>query len=117
MSGGSPAPAGVVSGSGAGGRRRYRVTSKRAQARPRTASGSAGPRIYTRTGDRGETGLIGGRRVPKDHPRVEAYGAGDELNAHPGLVRGQTEDVDLAALLDCLEPRLFGLGAEPATPA
>ena len=93
------------------------MTSKRAQTRPRTARGSAGPRIYTRTGDRGETGLIGGRRVPKDHLRVEAYGAVDELNAHLGLVRAQTEDVELAALLDDIQHRLFDLGAELATPA
>ncbi|TMI76223.1 MAG: cob(I)yrinic acid a,c-diamide adenosyltransferase [Bacillati bacterium ANGP1] len=81
------------------------------------ARGSAGPRIYTRTGDRGETGLIGGRRVPKDHLRVEAYGAVDELNAHLGFVRAQTEDAELVVLLDDIQHRLFDLGAELATPA
>src|SRR5207244_3999375 len=74
-------------------------------------------KIYTKTGDGGETGLFGGRRVPKDHPRVEAYGAVDELNAHLGLVRAQTEDVELAELLDDIQHRLFDLGAELATPA
>ena len=44
-------------------------------------------RVYTRTGDRGETALVGGRRVPKDAPRIEAYGTVDELNAILGLAR------------------------------
>src|SRR4029450_1099459 len=44
-------------------------------------------RVYTRTGDRGETALVGGRRVPKDAPRIEAYGTVDELNAVLGLAR------------------------------
>ena len=93
------------------------MTPKRAPASPGPARRSAGPRIYTRTGDRGETGLIGGRRVPKDHLRVEAYGAVDELNAHLGLVRAQIEDAELGALLDDIQHRLFDLGAELATPA
>ena len=49
-------------------------------------------RIYTRTGDTGETGLIGGQRVPKDDPRVEAYGTVDELNAAIGVARGYLRD-------------------------
>jgi cob(I)alamin adenosyltransferase len=49
-------------------------------------------RIYTRTGDTGETGLIGGQRVPKDDPRVEAYGTVDELNAALGVARGYLHD-------------------------
>src|SRR5438477_452463 len=44
-------------------------------------------RVYTRTGDRGETALVGGRRVPKDSPRIAAYGTIDELNAAVGLAR------------------------------
>ena len=44
-------------------------------------------RVYTRTGDKGETALVGGRRVPKDSPRIEAYGTIDELNAIVGLAR------------------------------
>ena len=93
------------------------MTPKRVRSGSAAAGGSTGPRIYTRTGDRGETGLIGGRRVPKDHLRVEAYGAVDELNAHLGFVRAQTEDAELVALLDDIQHRLFDLGAELATPA
>jgi len=93
------------------------VTPKRVRSGSAAAGGSTGPRIYTRTGDRGETGLIGGRRVPKDHLRVEAYGAVDELNAHLGFVRAQIEDAELVALLDDIQHRLFDLGAELATPA
>ena len=44
-------------------------------------------KIYTKTGDKGETSLLGGRRVPKDHLRIAAYGAVDELNAHLGMLR------------------------------
>src|SRR5260370_34834591 len=44
-------------------------------------------RVYTRTGDRGETGLVGGKRVPKDSPRIVAYGTIDELNAIVAIVR------------------------------
>jgi cob(I)alamin adenosyltransferase len=78
--------------------------------------GAPGPRIYTRTGDAGETGLIGGRRVPKDHPRVEAYGAVDELNAHLGAARAQARSREMAAVLGEIQHRLFDLGAELATP-
>ena len=44
-------------------------------------------KIYTRTGDKGETGLLGGTRVPKDHARLDAYGTVDELNSHVGMLR------------------------------
>jgi cob(I)alamin adenosyltransferase len=74
------------------------------------------PRIYTRTGDTGETGLIGGRRVRKDDPRVEAYGAVDELNAQLGVARTVVRDRDLEEVFDRLQNRLFDLGAELATP-
>jgi len=93
------------------------VTRKRTAPRGRPPARSPAPRIYTRTGDRGDTGLIGGRRVPKDALRVEAYGAVDELNAHLGAVRAQTADADTAELLDEIQHRLFDLGAELATPA
>jgi cob(I)alamin adenosyltransferase len=73
-------------------------------------------RIYTRGGDKGETGLFGGGRVPKDHPRVEAYGAVDELNAALGLARSQGVAGDLDGLLDRLQRELFVLGADLATP-
>ena len=49
-------------------------------------------RIYTREGDKGETSLIGGRRVPKYHPRIEAYGCVDELMAHTSLLRDLVAD-------------------------
>ena len=80
------------------------------------AAATAGPRIYTRTGDAGETGLIGGQRVPKDHLRVEAYGAVDELNAHLGVARSMVVQPDLEAVIDRIQHRLFDLGAELATP-
>lgn len=74
-------------------------------------------RIYTRAGDRGDTGLIGGQRVPKDHPRVEAYGAVDELNSSLGVVIAELDDPETASLLQNAQHRLFDLGAELATPA
>ena len=49
-------------------------------------------RVYTRTGDKGETGLVGGTRVPKDTPRIEAYGTTDELNAIVGIIRTFNEE-------------------------
>lgn len=78
-------------------------------------------RIYTRTGDAGETGLLGGGRVPKDHPRIEAIGAVDELNAQIGLIRCHLTDNSpvLAAInrrLDDIQHQLFDCGAELASP-
>lgn len=76
-------------------------------------------KIYTRTGDRGETGLFGGQRVRKDHARVEAYGDVDELNSVLGLAavelarEGQDE---MARRLRDLQSDLFSLGAILATP-
>lgn len=90
---------------------------RRSGSNSRTSPRSSAPRIYTRTGDRGETGLIGGSRVPKDHLRVEAYGAVDELNAHLGIVRAHVADSELGPLLDEIQHRLFDLGAELAAPA
>lgn len=74
-------------------------------------------RIYTRTGDTGVTGLIGGRRVSKDHPRVAAYGDVDELNALLGLVRAGSKDAQLDALLHELQRELFAVGAQLADPS
>lgn len=73
-------------------------------------------RIYTKTGDAGETGLFGGGRVPKDDERVEAYGEVDELNATLGLVRGFGLPPDLDALMQRLQDELFTVGAVLATP-
>jgi cob(I)alamin adenosyltransferase len=74
------------------------------------------PRIYTRTGDRGETGLFGGGRVPKSHARVEAYGAVDELNSVIGWAIAVQEDDDIRRKLISIQPDLFTLGAHLATP-
>lgn len=73
-------------------------------------------RIYTRTGDGGETGLFGGGRVPKDHPRVEAYGEVDELNAAIGCARAAGLPSDLDAVAARIQEELFALGADLATP-
>jgi len=87
-------------------------------------------RVYTRRGDRGDTDLVGGRRVAKDGLRIEAYGTVDELNAAVGLARarnaataprGRTRAAlaarELDALLRKLQNELFDLGGELATPA
>lgn len=76
-------------------------------------------RIYTRTGDDGTTGLLGPGRVPKHDPRVEAYGAVDELNAALGVARAQAGAGALEPVLARVQPALFQLGAELAasTPA
>ena len=81
-------------------------------------------KIYTRTGDSGETGLGDGRRVPKDHPRVEAMGEVDTLNSQlglllAGLADGVTQTPGLQEVIDVLTPcqhRLFDLGGELAMP-
>ncbi len=65
------------------------------------------PKIYTKTGDRGETSLIGGTRVPKFHPRIEAYGTVDELNSTIGLIRDSTEDEHLNHVLLRIQQCLF----------
>jgi len=73
-------------------------------------------KIYTRTGDTGETALFGGGRVPKDHPRVAAYGDVDELNSVLGLVRA-TEPAELFdPLLESIQRDLFAIGGHLATP-
>ncbi len=74
-------------------------------------------KIYTKTGDQGETGLIGGARVGKDRIRVAAYGDVDELNALLGLVRAQTAEASLRRLLHAVQRDLFALGAQLADPA
>lgn len=72
-------------------------------------------RIYTGTGDEGDTGLFGGVRVPKSHPRVAAYGAIDELNAQLGWTRTQTRVPAINARIDLIQPDLFAIGAHLAT--
>jgi cob(I)alamin adenosyltransferase len=85
-------------------------------------------RVYTRLGDQGETALVGGKRVPKDSPRIVAYGTVDELNAVVGLVRvfnaermrarraSRPRHVWLDATLQKIQNQLFDLGSELATP-
>ena len=73
-------------------------------------------RIYTRTGDTGETGLFGGGRVAKDDIRVAAYGEVDELNAVLGVAGSALHDGTIAAFVAEIQPDLFILGAHLATP-
>jgi cob(I)alamin adenosyltransferase len=72
-------------------------------------------RIYTGTGDEGDTGLFGGGRVPKSDPRVAAYGTLDELNAMIGWALSQTREPVIAQRLPQLQPDLFAIGAHLAT--
>ncbi|HEX3645986.1 MAG TPA: cob(I)yrinic acid a,c-diamide adenosyltransferase [Vicinamibacterales bacterium] len=74
-------------------------------------------KIYTRTGDSGETSLFSGDRARKDDPRVDAYGEIDELNAWLGLVRASPVDPALDPELVELQRDLFALGAQLADPA
>jgi cob(I)alamin adenosyltransferase len=73
-------------------------------------------KIYTKTGDTGETGLWGGFRVSKDALRVHAYGAVDELNAAVGVARASNHDEDLDVVLGMLQEQLFVVGADLASP-
>lgn len=81
-------------------------------------------KVYTRTGDKGETALVGGKRVPKDSPRIDAYGTIDELNSIVGLARVFNEEsLDageahqfLNGVLCQIQDELFDLGSELATP-
>lgn len=72
-------------------------------------------RIYTRTGDSGETGLFGGGRVVKSHPRVAAYGEVDELNAVLGWALVAVTHAEIRVRMASLQPDLFALGAHLAT--
>ena len=72
-------------------------------------------RIYTRTGDKGETGLVGGARVSKDSIRVEAYGNVDELNSVIGIVRASLNDKELDGLLAEIQNDLFVVGSDLAS--
>ena len=73
-------------------------------------------KIYTKTGDRGETGLFGGGRVAKDHPRVAAYGDVDELNSAIGVVRATAPREFYDLLLESIQRDLFAIGGHLATP-
>jgi cob(I)alamin adenosyltransferase len=73
-------------------------------------------KIYTKTGDAGETGLFGGPRVRKDDVRIEAYGTVDELNAALGVVRAEPLPPEIEHTLEVVQSDLFSVGAELATP-
>ena len=74
-------------------------------------------KIYTRTGDSGDTGLFDGTRVAKSDPRVSAYGDIDELNAGLGLARASGVDDQISSMLEQIQRDLFALGARLADPA
>lgn len=73
-------------------------------------------KIYTKTGDAGETGLFAGPRVRKDDQRIEAYGTVDELSAFLGVVRCEPLPPEIAATIERVQHELFAVGAELATP-
>lgn len=72
-------------------------------------------KIYTKTGDKGQTSLIGGTRVPKNHIRIEAYGTVDELNSWIGLLRDTINDKNIISTLIEIQDRLFTIGSILAT--
>jgi len=78
--------------------------------------GTEGPvritRVYTRTGDKGETGLGGGQRVQKDSIRIETYGTVDELNSYLGVAIASCEDPEICHHLEEMQHRLFDLGGD-----
>jgi cob(I)alamin adenosyltransferase len=71
-------------------------------------------KIYTKTGDKGETSLFGGARLPKSHLRIESYGTVDELNSYIGLLRDSLQDEATRAILKKIQDRLFDVGANLA---
>jgi cob(I)alamin adenosyltransferase len=73
-------------------------------------------RIYTRTGDGGETGLGDGSRVPKDDPRIDALGCVDELNSHIGVLLAESIPDDIRTFLERVQHDLFDLGGELSIP-
>jgi cob(I)alamin adenosyltransferase len=72
-------------------------------------------KVYTKTGDKGQTSLFGGKRVPKHDIRIDAYGTVDELNSYIGLIRDQDIDPQSIATLIEVQDRLFTLGSILAT--
>src|SRR5579871_560747 len=72
-------------------------------------------KIYTKTGDKGKTSLIGGVRVPKSHIRIESYGTVDELNSFLGMVNDMCGNEQIVAWLREIQDRLFTLGSALAT--
>ncbi|HYD20047.1 MAG TPA: ATP:cob(I)alamin adenosyltransferase, partial [Flavipsychrobacter sp.] len=72
-------------------------------------------KIYTKTGDKGSTSLIGGVRVPKSHIRIESYGTIDELNSFLGMVSHSARNAEVAEWLREIQDRLFTIGSVLAT--
>lgn len=72
-------------------------------------------KIYTKTGDKGGTSLIGGARVPKSHIRIESYGTVDELNSFLGMVNDIAQSEKVSEMLREIQDRLFTIGSELAT--
>ncbi len=72
-------------------------------------------KIYTKTGDKGQTSLLGGTRVPKHHIRIEAYGTVDELNSWIGLLRDSVSDEHTKTILVDIQDRLFTMGSSLAS--
>ncbi len=72
-------------------------------------------KIYTKTGDKGQTSLLGGTRVSKHHIRIDAYGTVDELNSHIGLIRDQNIDAHSQKILIEIQDRLFTIGSSLAS--
>lgn len=72
-------------------------------------------KVYTRTGDEGMTSLVGGTRVSKTHPRVEAYGTVDELSSHLGLLAAYMDDGDDKLMIERIQNNLFGICSYLAT--
>lgn len=72
-------------------------------------------KIYTKTGDRGSTSLIGGVRVPKNHIRIESYGTVDELNSYMGMVRDSADNTLITEWIHEVQDRLFTIGSVLAT--
>ncbi len=73
-------------------------------------------KIYTKTGDKGETGLFGGQRISKSSPRIEAYGTVDELNSFIGLTITEVHDASVKSLLGKIQNQLFSVGSDLSTP-
>lgn len=72
-------------------------------------------KVYTKTGDKGQTALLGGSRVPKSDVRIEAYGTVDELNSYIGLLRDQEVNENRKEILKEIQDRLFTIGSDLAT--
>jgi cob(I)alamin adenosyltransferase len=72
-------------------------------------------KIYTKTGDKGQTSLIGGTRVPKHHIRIESYGTVDELNSWIGLINDQDIAQESKTILSEIQDRLFTIGSSLAS--